>query len=288
MLVMGIALLLIWPWLAHPAVSAFVPEALTWSPETVSVDRDQAPGWQHWLGTDVGGRDLLSRIIHGTRVTLGLGVVAAGISALIGVGCGVMAGALGGRWDAILMRIVDGIRAVPAIVLVLVLIAWLESPIEHWLQATSAAWLGRNANLLLLCGVLGAVSWPRLARVVRDQLLVMRRSGPIEAARVLGAGPVWIWTRHILPNLWGKVLVALLLTVPAVMLYETIVSYFGLGVQPPQASLGSILAESMGRSAEGDLRWWLVGFPAATLIVMLISFQQVGTGIRAACQTTNA
>lgn len=282
-LALGVVLLLAWPAFAHPAVARFLPAALSRSPDTMTDEVNQPPSWQHWFGTDASGRDQLSRVIHGTRTSLWVGVLAAGISLVLGVGCGAAAGSWGDRWDDILMGFTDGLRSMPVIVVILILFAWLELPLHRWLQPLANQWPTFDSKFLLLCIGLGAVSWPAMARLVRDRIVTLHRSGPAEAARVLGATPIWIWTRHILPSLWRCLLISLLFTIPVVVFYEAFLSYLGLGVPSPQVSLGSILADAVASSIDNGIRWWILAFPAMILAAILLTFLWLGISLRDSC-----
>jgi oligopeptide transport system permease protein len=282
-LALGVVLLLIWPGFMHPAVARFLPPALTWSPDILSDEVNQPPDGRHWFGTDASGRDQLSRVIHGTRMSLWIGVLATGISLVIGAGYGAAAGSWGNRWDGILMRLANGLRSMPVIVLVLMLFAWLELSLDRWLQPLANTWPGVNSKFLLLCVGLGAVSWPAMAQLVRERIVTLRGSGPVEAAHVLGATPLWIWTRHILPHLWQSLLVPLLFTFPLVVFFETFMSYVGLGVPSPQASLGSILADSVASSTNNGIRWWILAFPAMMFVAIQLTFLWLGNSLRNAC-----
>ena len=275
-----VALIGLWPIARHPAISAYLPEAITWSPTALSEAQFTPPSPAHWLGTDVHGRDLLSRLVSGTGISFLVGIVGAGMSLLIGVLWGALAGYLGGRWDSVLMRIVDILYALPSIVFVMVLMAVAEAPLKaHLTRALSSA-AGEWASLLLLFVGLGSVSWLTMARIVRGQVWSLRSRGFVDASRALGAGHVWILRRHLLPNLAGVVIVYLALTVPSVMLYESFLSYLGLGIQPPQASLGYLIADGAGNINAIRTYWWLVVFPGGMLAVLLLALNFLGDGLR--------
>jgi peptide/nickel transport system permease protein/oligopeptide transport system permease protein len=278
---LAVALLLMaWPWLQDPALAGGLPRALTWSPLALTDAQYQPPGWEHWLGTDVHGRDLLSRMVYGAQLSLLIGLVGAGVSLVIGVAWGAVAGYVGGRWDSVMMRGVDVLYSLPSIVFVIVLMALVEPWFRRWLHELLGADLGPSANLMLLFLGLGAVSWLTMARIVRGQVLALRRRGFVDASRALGASHARILLRHILPNVWGVVMVYLTLTVPSVILYESFLSYLGLGVQPPQASLGYLIAD--GASSINGVRtyWWLVVFPGGALVMTLLALSFLGDGLR--------
>jgi peptide/nickel transport system permease protein/oligopeptide transport system permease protein len=283
-----IALILLWPVGRISTVAAHLPAAMTWSPNALSEAQFAPPSWGHWLGTDVHGRDLLSRLMAGTRISCLVGLVGAVMSLGIGVVWGAVAGYLGGRWDSMLMRIVDILYTLPSIVFVMVLMAVAEAPLKAYLGRTVSTAAGDWASLLLLFGGLGAVSWLTMARIVRGQVLTLRTRGFVEASRGLGAGHLWILRRHLLPNLAGIVIVYLALTVPSVVLYESFLSFLGLGVQPPQASLGYLIADGAGNINAIRTYWWLVVFPGGTLVALLLALNFVGDGLRDAWDPRSA
>jgi oligopeptide transport system permease protein len=248
--------------------------------ETVSDDQFQPPNPLHWFGTDVHGRDLLARVMHGARISLVVGIVGAAVSLVIGVLWGATAGYAGGRIDAVLMRIVDILYSLPSIIFVIVLITTLEGAFKAWLEAVNSPALARSARLLFLFFGLGAVSWLTMARIVRGQVLSLRQRPFVEASRALGAGPAHILARHIIPNTLGIVIVYLTLTVPAIILYESFLSFLGLGVQPPMASWGSLIAEGADQINPIRIYWWLVAFPAGFLVTTLLALNFLGDGLR--------
>ncbi len=249
-------------------------------PNRVSDAQFQPPNARYWFGTDVHGRDLFSRVFYGAQLSLLVGLVGAGVSLLIGVTWGAVAGYCGGRLDGWMMRIVDVLYSLPSIIFVIVLITTLEGVLKQALSALGADALARQARLLFLFVGLGAVSWLTMARIVRGQVLSLRSRAFVEASRALGAGPWHILRRHILPNLAGVVLVYLTLTVPAVMLYESFLSYLGLGIQPPMASWGSLIAEGADQMNPIRIYWWLIVFPGGVLVATLLALNFLGDGLR--------
>ena len=281
---------------AWPLVSAY-------QPDTVSDAQFQPPSAQHWLGTDVHGRDLSSRIFFGARVSLLVGLVGAGVSLVIGVLWGAVAGYLGGRWDNFLMRVVDVLYALPSIIFVIVLVTTLHGFVDVWQSSEVAGKLpnfaaflshlgiqlkpitpdwGRNLKFIGLFAGLGAVSWLTMARIVRGQVLSLRTRQFVLASQALGASHARILVRHIFPNVLGIVIVYLTLTVPGVVLYESFLSYLGLGIQPPQASLGTLIAEGAAQINPVRVYWWLVACPGTLLALMLLALNLVGDGLREA------
>jgi peptide/nickel transport system permease protein/oligopeptide transport system permease protein len=269
----GLLLVVLLVVLLWPALGALPPDA-------VSDDQFVAPSAKHWFGTDVHGRDLLSRVMYGARLSLLVGAVGAGVSLVIGVLWGAVAGYLGGRWDSVMMRAVDVLYSLPSIVFVIVLITTLEGWVRRWLTTWVGVDAGPTARLVFLFVGLGAVSWLTMARIVRGQVLSLRSRAFIDASRALGASHARILFRHLLPNTLGVIIVYLTLTVPAVVLSESFLSYLGLGIQPPQASLGSLIAEGATQINPIRIYWWLIVLPGGTLAVILLALNFLGDGLR--------
>jgi oligopeptide transport system permease protein len=218
-----------------------------------------APGAAHWLGTDPLGRDLLSRMLHGGRVSLLVGLAATAVSLLIGVLYGATSGYLGGRMDALMMRLVDILYALPFTVFVIILMVFF----------------GRNFLFLFLA--IGAVEWLTMARIVRGQVLTLRHREFVEAAVVMGL-PMWrilLW--HIIPNTLGPVIIYATLTVPRVMLLEAFLSFLGLGVQPPMSSWGLLIKDGVDTMEEYP---WLLLFPSVAFSMTLFALNALGDGLR--------
>ena len=217
------------------------------------------PSAQHWLGTDTLGRDLLVRTLTGGRVSLGVGLAATFVALTIGVVYGAVAGFVGGKRDAFMMRVVDIMYSLPFPIFVILLMVFF----------------GRN--IILLFVAIGAVEWLTMARIVRSQVMAVKRMEFIEAARSLGYGRRRIIFRHILPNILGPVIVYTTLTIPAVMLLEAFLSFLGLGVQPPMSSWGVLIKDGAEKMEEFS---WLLVFPAALFSLTLLSLNFVGDGLR--------
>jgi oligopeptide transport system permease protein len=254
--------------------------AAKYDPRTLNDVAFEPPSAAHWFGTDDHGRDLLSRVLYGAQVSLLVGAVGALVSLIIGVLWGAIAGYLGGRWDEAMMRFVDVLYSLPSIIFVIVLITTLEGRIKHFTDHLNSPELTRLIRLLLLFVGLGAVSWLNMARIVRGQVLTLRTRAFVEASRTLGARHGHVLFKHILPNVLGVVIVYLTLTVPAIVLYESFLSYLGLGIQPPMASWGSLIAEGAGQINTIRVYWWLLVFPGAFLTGTLLALNFLGDGLR--------
>jgi peptide/nickel transport system permease protein/oligopeptide transport system permease protein len=279
-----IIVLLVLSWPASLRVAAWCgPGGIAWmrlhAPNQLSDEQFQPPSARHWFGTDVHGRDLFSRILYGAQLSLLVGIVGAAVSLVIGVSWGATAGYIGGRVDSVLMRVVDMLYSLPSILFVIVLITTLEGCLKHWLAGSSPGVVGAARLLFLVLG-LGAFSWLTMARIVRGQVLTLRDRAFVEASRALGAGPLRILLGHILPNTAGVIIVYLTLTVPAIMLYESFLSYLGLGLQPPMASWGSLIAEGADQLNPFRIYWWLLAFPGGFLVCTLLALNFLGDGLR--------
>ncbi|MBN6151872.1 ABC transporter permease [Xanthomonas sp. AmX2] len=221
--------------------------------------RLRASNWQHWLGTDPLGRDLLARLLHGSRITLSLALGAVLLGGLAGTALGLVAGYLGGAWERVLMRLTDMQMALPTLLLALLIVAALGPGI---------------ANLVIILALTG---WTRFARVVRGQVLALREREFILSAHAIGAGPLRIMLRHLLPNLLGPLLVLATLELARVILIEAALSYLGLGVQPPTASWGRMLAEGEPYIASA---WWVVSYPGIAIVATVLAINLGGDHLR--------
>jgi len=238
------------------------------------------PSAQYWFGTDVHGRDVFSRVLYGAQISLLVGIVGAGVSLVIGVLWGAIAGYAGGRVDSVLMRIVDILYSLPNIIFVIVLITTLGALLKQSPVVASSPSLQGALRVVLLFVGLGAVSWLTMARIVRGQVLSLRHRAFVEASRALGGGPVRLLARHIIPNVFGVVITYLALTVPAIVLYESFLSFLGLGVQPPMASWGTLVAEGVSQINPVRIYWWLIVFPGGVLVTTLLALNFLGDGLR--------
>jgi oligopeptide transport system permease protein len=217
------------------------------------------PSAAHLLGTDTLGRDLFARILYGGRISLTVGLVATFVALVIGVTYGAVAGFVGGKVDIVMMRIVDILYALPFAIFVILLMVFF------------------GQNIFLLFFAIGAVEWLTMARIVRGQVMSIKRMEFIEAARALGLGRRRIIFRHLIPNVLGPVIVYTTLTIPAVMLLEAFLSFLGLGVQAPMSSWGVLIKDGSEKMEEF---WWLLVFPGALFSLTLFSLNFLGDGLR--------
>ncbi|MBL4576696.1 MAG: ABC transporter permease [Opitutaceae bacterium] len=217
------------------------------------------PSKEHWFGTDTLGRDLFARILYGGRISLAVGLSATFVSLTIGVTYGAISGFFGGKTDAVMMRLVDILYALPFTIFVILLMVFF----------------GRNIILLFIA--IGAVEWLTMARIVRGQILSLRKQEFIEAAHSLGLSTPRIIFRHMIPNVMGPIIVYTTLTIPAVMLLEAFLSSLGLGVQAPMSSLGSLIKDGADKMEEFS---WLLIFPGFFFALTLFSLNFLGDGLR--------
>jgi len=247
--------------LLAPWITPFSPEHLDWQH---LASPPQFEG-SHWLGTDRLGRDLFARSMQAMRVSLLIGVLAALVSVCIGVAWGATAGYLGGRIDDAMMRFVDIVYALPYVFIVIILASLFE-----------------RGSIAALFIAIGAVGWLTMARIVRGQTLSLRRREFIDAAIASGLQTPQILWRHIVPNVAGPVIAYATLTIPQMILFESFLSFLGLGVQEPFASLGSLINEG---AQEMESSAWMLLVPATLLTAMLIAFNLLGDGLRATLES---
>ena len=221
----------------------------------------QSPGFDgaHWFGTDALGRDLFVRTMQGTRMTLLVAIVASLVSLVIGVTWGAVAGYVGGRVDAVMMRFVDTLYALPFIFFVILLMVAFER------------------NFLLIFVAIGAINWLDMARIVRGQTLSLKERDFVAAARLTGVSTSQIIFRHIAPNLVGIVVVYVTLTIPQAILVESFLSFLGLGIQEPKTSLGALVNAGVNHMESAS---WLLLIPAALLALILLCFNFLGDALR--------
>ncbi len=241
-------------------VAFFASQLSPYAPDEIHTHQILAPpSMAHFMGTDVLGRDVLSRIIHGSGVSLSVGFVAVGKSTLIGVLLGAMAGYYGGTVERIIMRFVDIMLCFPSFFLILAVIAFIGPSI--W-------------NIMV---VIGVTSWMGVTRLVRAEFLSIRERDFVQAAISQGAGDLRIIFNHILPNSMAPVLVAATLGVASAVLIESSLSFLGIGVQPPDPSWGNMLTEGKDNI---EIAWWLSVFPGLAILITVMGYNLLGEGIR--------
>ena len=217
------------------------------------------PSGEFLLGTDTLGRDLLSRILYGARVSLLVGFVATAVALVIGVSWGIIAGYFGGRIDSVMMRIVDVLYGLPFIIFIILLMVIF----------------GRNIWLLFMA--IGAVEWLTMARIVRGQVITVKNQEYVLAAQAMGVPNLRLFVKHIFPNILGPIAVYATLTIPQVMLLEAFLSFLGLGVQPPMSSWGTLIRYGVESMEEYS---WLLIYPGLTFTITLFALNFFGDGLR--------
>lgn len=271
-------------WASHQADEAARLERVS---AAAASDASIDPAPPYALGTDRLGRSLLIRLLAGGGVSIGVGIAAAVVSVCIGVLWGAVAGWVGGRTDAVMMRIVDVLYGLPYILLVVLFAVAGEALIERMRGSDGASAVGEAAarsraliELVVLLLAIGGVSWLTMSRVIRGQVLSLKARPFIEAARASGVGPVGVFTRHLLPNLLGPIIVYATLTVPQAILQESFLSFLGIGVKPPLPSWGNLVSEGLSELNPVRVRWWLLVFPCVMLAVSLVCLNLVGEALR--------
>ncbi len=275
-------------------IAIVVPMLLPASLKVTSSASFVPPSSPHFLGTDVNGQDMLYRILAGARVSLGVGLVGALISLVIGTLYGMISGYSGGRVDALMMRTVEVLQSVPRILFIMILIAALDDYVKEWidgwrllaqknnspnLAATMSDWKAYSKVLVMIVS-LGLVEWLTMARIVRGQVLVLREMTFVTASRAMGQSSWGVLRRHLLPNLSTIILTYLTLTIPAVILDESFLSFLGLGIEDPAASWGSLLKDGAQVINPLESKWWLLVFPALLMSVSLLALNFLGDGLR--------
>lgn len=252
--------------LAFAVAALFAPQLAPFEPGATDIrSRLAPPMWlsggtlAHPLGTDVLGRDLLSRLLYGTRIALIVGFGGVAVSALVGVILGVVAGYFGGRTDSLIMRAVDMLLAIPNILLYL------------------AVLMAFPPSIPLLIAVIGLINWTTFARVVRGEVLAVKQLEYIEAARAAGQRTGWILLRHVLPNVTGPIIVMATVSVAAVIILESSLSFLGFGAQPPAVTWGRVLAEGRNYLATA---WWISTFPGACITLLCLALILLGDYLR--------
>jgi oligopeptide transport system permease protein len=239
-----------------PTLSPYADDTLDWQHLAASPTLEAS----HWFGTDRLGRDLFVRALHGVRISLVISVLASAVSLVIGVTWGAVAGYVGGRTDDWMMRFVDVLYSLPYLFIVIILTT-----------------LFTRGSLTVLLVAIGAVGWLTTARIVRGQTLSLKRREFVEAARAMGVSTPGILARHIVPNLMGPVTIYATLTIPQMITFESFLSFLGLGVQEPLASLGSLINDG---AQEMQSAPWMLLVPAVFLVALLVCFNLIGDGLR--------
>jgi len=241
-------------------VAIFAPLVATHQVDDIEVGNPLAPpSTEHFMGTDSLGRDVFSRLVYGARISLSIGFVAVGISLVIGIFLGSLAGYYGGKLDSLIMRFVDIMLCFPSFFLILAIVALLES------------------NIFNIMVVIGITSWMGVSRLIRAEILSLKEREYVEAAHAIGASDFRIITRHLVPNAIAPVLVSATLKVASAILLESSLSFLGLGVQPPTPSWGNMLAES---KAVLGVAWWMVLFPGVAILITVLGYNLLGEGLR--------
>ena len=241
-------------------IAIFAPMIAHYSPGQIDIENIlTAPSSSHIFGTDSLGRDLFSRMVYGTRISLMVGFIAVGIAAVIGVAFGAIAGYYGKWVDAIIMRFIDIMLCFPTFFLILAVIALLEPSIT---------------NIMI---IIGATSWMGIARLMRAEILSLKERDFIYAERAIGASDLRIITRHLIPNAIAPVLVSITLGIAGAILVESSLSFLGIGVQPPTPSWGNILSEGKAVMGAG---WWMMFFPGMAIFITVLGYNLLGEWIR--------
>ena len=241
-------------------LSIFAPLIAPYNPSTIDIKNILVgPGFSHWLGTDDLGRDVLSRMLWGGRISLEVGFVAVGIATVIGIILGALAGFYGGWIDSMIMRAVDIMLSIPTIFLILAVIAILEPSI---------------INIMI---IIGLTSWMEPARLIRAEFITLKERDFVIAAHAIGARDSRIIMKHILPNGLSPILVSATMGIGGAILIESGLSFLGLGVQPPTPSWGSLLSAGKDNI---EIAWWLSAFPGLAILITVLGYNLLGEGIR--------
>lgn len=252
---LGILLLLVVLAILAPFITPYEPNAISLAPDSLL----QSPSRDHFFGTDELGRDAFTRALYGMRISIAVGFIAAAVAVVIGVAVGATAGMVGGWVDAVLMRFVDVLLSVPLFFLLMI----------------GQTVLPKSIFTIMI--IIGVISWMDVSRLARGEFLHLRSMEFTSAARMIGASPWRIAWRHLLPNASGPIIVAGTLRIAEAILVESTLSFIGLGIQPPHASLGSMLQKGLTRLLDAP---WLVWFPGILIALTVLAFNFVGDGIR--------
>jgi oligopeptide transport system permease protein len=236
------------------------------------------PSRLHWFGTDVNGHDLLTRTLYGAQISLFVAATATVVSLTVGVAYGMISGYAGGRVDNLMMRLVEISYSLPTLVLVIVIVTTLDGPTAALLRGAGLTFF--SPRLVLIIGFLGLTEWFTMARIIRGQVLVLKEQPFIQASQALGQSHVQILWRHLFPNLSGIIVVYLTLTIPAVMLDESFMSFLGVGVPAPLASWGTLVSDAAALINPIKSYWWMLVFPGTFMALTLLALNFLGDGLR--------
>jgi oligopeptide transport system permease protein len=265
---------------AAALAAIFGPNLLPASAGEVTRNSFLPPSSQHFFGTDLNGRDLLYRVLLGARISLLVGVTGALISFAVGIVYGMVAGYVGGQADSIMMRLVDTLYAVPRLIFLLVLISALDPLLRHAMATHGLQGMIGYSKILILVLCLGLTEWLTMARIIRGQILSLKSQQFVLAARSIGQSHLNIIFQHLLPNLVGLAVVYLTLTVPAVILDESFLSFLGVGIQAPLASWGLLLSDAAQVINPVKGYWWMLVFPVIAMSLTLLALNFLGDGLR--------
>ncbi len=241
-------------------IAVFAPMIAPYNPGQIDIENIlTSPSGSHIFGTDSLGRDLFSRMVYGTRISLMVGFIAVGIAAIIGIALGAIAGYYGKWTDAVIMRFIDIMLCFPTFFLILAVVALLEPSI---------------INIMI---IIGATSWMGIARLIRAEILSLKERDFIYAERAIGASDLRIITRHLIPNAMAPALVSITLGIAGAILVKSSLSFLGIGVQPPTPSWGNILSEGKAVMGAG---WWMMLFPGLAIFITVLGYNLLGEGIR--------
>jgi oligopeptide transport system permease protein len=238
------------------------------------------PSSEHFFGTDLNGRDLLYRVLLGARISMLVGVTGALVSFAVGIVYGMVAGYVGGQADSIMMRLVDTLYAIPRLIFLLVLISALDPLLRHAMSTHGLQGMIGYSKILILIFCLGLTEWLTMARIIRGQILSLKSQQFVLAARSIGQSHLNIIFQHLLPNLVGLAVVYLTLTVPAVILDESFLSFLGVGIQAPLASWGLLLSDAAQVINPVKGYWWMLVFPVIAMSLTLLALNFLGDGLR--------
>lgn len=254
------ALIALFYMVAIIVIAIFAPYIAPYSyEETDLILGPTPPSAAHWFGTDELGRDLLTRVIFGGRISLAVGFLATSVIVVVGVIYGAVAGYMGGKIDSLMMRFVDLLQVLPYIIIVIILMVFL----------------GRN--ILNLFIAIGLIEWLTMARIVRGQVISLKKMEFVEAAKASGLSTAKIIFKHIMPNTVSSVIIYSTLSIPSVILSEAFLSFIGLGVQAPMASWGTLIQDGVGAM---EVYPWMIVFPCITLVMTLLFLNFLGDGLR--------